>query len=528
MRYLNLIIFLFVASVLLSQEKVVSNVEEVVLYSNQAMIKRTGNIVLQKGVNELVFYGLEEQIITNSLKISVVENATILSSHVALAELPKSVQSETVRKILDNLDQLKREEYTLKKRIQNYQSEKDLILNHRQATGEGGFETTRLQNLAAFYRKNLNELDRLIYDDQQELNKLNESITKLQKSLSDGGYRSHANALFLNVEANDKVAAVIKLNYLVPNAGWTPFYDIKTNGIDPKLSATTRANIYQNTGLNWDKASVTLSTAQPIKGQQIPKVHPWVLRFLEEGIDQRFANDAMQSNRAYELAEVETVSMSRGSKSLKKEVATAVDNLTSREFQINHPVSVKGVDGTTVVTLENFIMQGDYRYFAAPKYNPNVFLTAYVTDWEKHNLLPANANLYLGGDFVGTSFIHPQQDTDSLHLPFGKDDGVVVKRERITDVTSRSFIGRFKTVEMGVQLQVRNNKNVPINLTLKDQVPISSDTDIEIKIHEISNAEHAKNTGELSWDLPLAPSESKTIIIKYSVKYPKNRRLANF
>lgn len=527
MKYLALILLIGLASVLLGQENVTSKVDEVVLYSNQAIIHRSGNVVLKKGVNHLVLHGLEEQIIPNSLKISVGENATVLSSYISSTELPRAAHTQEVLKILDNLEGLKREEYTIKKRIQNYQSEKDLILNHRQATGESGFETTRLQNLATFYRKNLNEIDRLIYDDQQELQKVNENKVKLQKSLADKGYRSHANALFLNVETDASVAAVVKLNYLVPNAGWTPFYDIKTNGIDPELRTATRANIYQNTGVNWDQAKVTLSTAQPIQGQQIPKVHPWVLRFLEEGIDRRFGADAMQSNRVYELAEVETVSISKRVSS-KQEIASAVDNLTSREFRINHPVSIKGADGTSVVTIENFTMQGDYRYFAVPKYNPNVFLTAYVTDWEKHNLLPANANLYLGGDFVGSSFINPQQDTDSLHLPFGKDDGVVVKRERITDVTSRSFIGRFKTVEMGIQIQIRNNKRVPIQLTLKDQVPIASNSDIEIKVNEISNAAHSKDTGELSWDFALAPGERKTIIIKYSVKYPKNRRLANF
>lgn len=528
MKYLALIIFLVTASMLLSQKSVVSKVDEVVLYSNQAIIHRTGNIVLKKGVNNLVLHGLEEQIIPNSLKISIGENATVLSSYLESITLPRSAHSEEVLKILDNLDAIKREEYTFKKRIQNYQSEKDLILNHRQATGESGFETTRLQNLADYYRKNLNELDRLIYDDQQELNKVNENKMKLEKSLADKGYRSHANALFLNVEANNQVASVLKLNYLVPDAGWTPFYDIKTNGVDPEMSTATLANIYQNTGVNWDKANVTLSTSQPIQGQQIPEVHPWALRFLESGVNRQYSPHAIQSNRAFELAEAKTISKDKRSMSLKQDVASAVDNLTSREFQIDHPVSIKGVDGTSVVTIENYTMQGDYRYFAVPKYNPSVFLTAYVTDWEKHNLLPANANLYLDGDFMGTSFINPQQDTDSLHLPFGKDDGVVVKRERIIDVTSRSFIGRFKTVEMGIQIQVRNNKSVPVKLTLKDQVPISSNSDIDIKVNEISNATHAKDTGELSWDLALAPGERKTITIKYSVKYPKNKRLANF
>lgn len=105
---------------------------------------------------------------------------------------------------------------------------------------------------------------------------------------------------------------------------------------------------------------------------------------------------------------------------------------------------------------------------------------------------------------------------------------MVVKRERIHDMAKSTFLGRFKVIDMGVRIVVKNNKKTAISLTLKDQIPISSDEEIEITAVKISKAHHNTKTGELTWNENLASGETKVYEIRYSVKYPKNKKLANF
>jgi len=62
---------------------------------------------------------------------------------------------------------------------------------------------------------------------------------------------------------------------------------------------------------------------------------------------------------------------------------------------------------------------------------------------------------------------------------------------------------------------------------LEDQLPISSDGEIEVAMLEISGAELEKNTGKLSWNIKLAPGESKTITLGYSIKTPKSMKVSN-
>ncbi|MBU7569449.1 MAG: DUF4139 domain-containing protein, partial [Flavobacterium sp.] len=74
---------------------------------------------------------------------------------------------------------------------------------------------------------------------------------------------------------------------------------------------------------------------------------------------------------------------------------------------------------------------------------------------------------------------------------------------------------------------VRNNKKEAIQLTLKDQYPLSSDKEIEIELKQSDNAKVNAETGILTWDLNLKPNETRKIRISYTVKYPKNKIIDN-
>lgn len=502
-----------------------SKIKEVTIYQNQGQIERTAKVALKKGENKISFVNLEKDILQQSIMISAGDQVTVLSNYLEALTIDKLAQPKNIKNLLDEIEIVSRDRYLIRQKIQNLREEKQVVLHNKNALGDSGFDLQKIQGLTAFYRKNLNDIDKLIYDDEQSMKSFDEKLQKLNKQLNDEGYRQQANAITSSIISDKDQEITVKLNYVVYNVGWSPFYDIKSDGVNPLNKIIYKANIFQNTGVNWEGINVKLSTAQPLTNQSVPKVHPWVLRFYEEVSKSRSPQMMAQSNRAYDLAEVEVASYK---KEMSQQISTAVDNITSREFTINLPLTISGKDGKNVIELDSYEIEGTYQYFAVPKYNPNVFLTAYLTDWEKYNLLPGTANLYLAKDYVGTTFINPNQDSDSLQLPLGKDAGVVIKRERINDVTNRSFIGRFKTVEMGVQIVVKNNKSVPISITVEDQVPISSNSDIEVSVNEISDGKINAKTGTVSWDLKLAPKETKTLIIRYEVKYPKNKKLANF
>ena len=54
-----------------------------------------------------------------------------------------------------------------------------------------------------------------------------------------------------------------------------------------------------------------------------------------------------------------------------------------------------------------------------------------------------------------------------------------------------------------------------------DQYPVSSDSEIKVELTEASGAKVQATIGKLTWEVTLAPGESRTLRLAYEVKYPK-------
>ena len=71
----------------------------------------------------------------------------------------------------------------------------------------------------------------------------------------------------------------------------------------------------------------------------------------------------------------------------------------------------------------------------------------------------------------------------------------------------------------------RNLKAVPVNIELKDQIPVSTNKLLTVDADEISGADLDKDTGSLTWKFTLQPAEVKSLSVKYVVTSPKNSRI---
>ena len=194
-------------------------------------------------------------------------------------------------------------------------------------------------------------------------------------------------------------------------------------------------------------------------------------------------------------------------------------------YDIDLPYDVPTNGKQQIATLKEATMPSVYKYYAVPKLDKESYLLAEVSDWEKMNLLPGEANIIFEGTYVGKSFIDPASTNDTLNLTMGKDKRVVVKREKMVDFSSVKFMGSNKLQTMTYELTVKNNKKDAVNFILKDQYPISTNKEVEVELLDDGGAMINKEIGVLTWKLQLAPGESKKVRFSYSVKYPKGKTL---
>jgi uncharacterized protein (TIGR02231 family) len=170
----------------------------------------------------------------------------------------------------------------------------------------------------------------------------------------------------------------------------------------------------------------------------------------------------------------------------------------------------------------------DYLYFAIPKLDNDVFLTARIAGWNQLNLLSGKSSIYYQGTFIGEGYIEDEQTSDTLDLSLGRDRDIVVTRKGNKERIERKVLGKNIKETLSWDIEIKNNKNEEIKLVLEDQFPLAENKDIEIELIEISAAEADEKTGKLSWELEMDAGEKKSIQLTYSIKYPNYIHLYSY
>ena len=202
------------------------------------------------------------------------------------------------------------------------------------------------------------------------------------------------------------------------------------------------------------------------------------------------------------------------------------EGITDTRFEIKKPYSILSDGDITAIELNSFDLQADYEHFAAPILNENVFMTATFKDWEQHNLLPGEANVYFEGAFAGKTTIDPYTTKKEMTLSLGIDPNITVVRKQDKNFKSKSFTGSNRILDRTYELVVKNNKSVPINIKLMDRVPLSQNKEIKVDDIETFNADYDSKKGLLVWKLEVAPKASKTEVFSFKVRYPKFRTIS--
>jgi len=198
---------------------------------------------------------------------------------------------------------------------------------------------------------------------------------------------------------------------------------------------------------------------------------------------------------------------------------------TSTEFKIDIPYSIPSDKKDYDVSMIQYEIPATYSYSAVPKLSNDVYLVARLTDWTKYNMLNGNANLFFKGIYQGNSFLDLKSTDDTLSISVGRDKDIVIEREIQKDFTSKGFASSYRKELKGWNINIKNNKESSIKLVVEDQYPISKSDDIKVELMEQSGAQQDKDTGKLIWSLDLKPKEKKTLLLKYSVKYPKDKKV---
>ena len=197
----------------------------------------------------------------------------------------------------------------------------------------------------------------------------------------------------------------------------------------------------------------------------------------------------------------------------------------STEFKIDIPYNIPSDNKPYDVTMIEYQIPANYQYSCVPKLSADVFLMAQIPDWTDYNLQNGEANLFFQGVYQGRTYIDVRAMEDTLSLSIGRDKDIIVERKIKKDYQSRRTVGSNIREQKTWELTVKNNKNIPVYINVEDQYPISKDSDIKVEDLQHPRAKVNTDNGQLVWNLQMKPKSIEQLILSYTVRYPKNRKV---
>jgi uncharacterized protein (TIGR02231 family) len=410
--------------------------------------------------------------------------------------------------------------------ISAYKIEKEMIVANKSIGGTNtGVSVAELKQSADFFRERIMDINKRIAKLERrnvELNRLSNDYKKELKEVNSRSTYSETDVIVLLSSEIDR-STKINLQYLVANAGWVPGYDIKAIDLTNPISLIYKAKVFNNTAIGWNNINIKLSIADPTLSITKPELKPWYLDYYSSYDYKKNKGLGYMQNMIVQDAELE-----RKEKTLESTVTDAnYDELDipdlNTEFEIKSKYSIPADDKPYVVDIEEHTLPATFEHFAVTKMDKEVFLLAKITGWEDLSLVDGYANIYFKGTYLGESLIKTRNVKDTLDLSLGRDEKVLVTRSKLKDYNSKQLIGGKLKETLTFELVAKNNRKSAVNIEIFDQVPISKNSDIEVKVLDISQAEDNAVTGEVKWRYKLQPGESRKMKLSFSIKYPKDQ-----
>jgi uncharacterized protein (TIGR02231 family) len=514
-----------------SEKEIKADLKHVTVFPDRAQLYHETTVSLLPGKTILKLSGLSPYIDVQSIQVKGFGDFTILSVNHQNNYLQNLEDAPEVKSIRSQIEVLQTKVEDEKAAISILkEKEAFLVANRAILVKETTFTIEQLKSVMDLYTNNMDQIIMTNLKKSRLIKEYENQIIVLQKQIADklGRQQLPSGEISVSASSEKQVSGRLSFSYVVANASWYPSYDIRVDDIKNPVTIFYKANVSQNSGVEWKDVKLSFSTATPWVAGNIPILYPWYIDYYNPAppIMRSTRPSAFNRNDAPVMLEMavdskmEEKAMPAPPVQVEKQIGE-----TTITFDIAVPYSIPSNGKIQTVEIQRLTVPADYEYVTLPKLSLLTYLTANITDWAKLSLRSGEATLYFENSFVGKSYLNVNQLTDTLTISLGTDNSILVKREKRKDFTSSKVIGMNKTETYSFLLTVRNNKAYPVKISLNDQIPVSSNSGITVETIELSGGDHNPQTGEIKWDIELKQQETRQIILTYSVRYPKDKTI---
>nr|WP_297309009.1 DUF4139 domain-containing protein [uncultured Flavobacterium sp.] len=547
MRKIFLTVSIFCCYVVNAQKPVFTQakIESARVYANAAELKHKTTAQVPSGTSEIVITNVANYLNENTIQISVPKYVTVMSvqfSNAYLEEYDSNVNSPLIKPVRDSLTLLKLQLSKIESLSSSDKKTIELLDKNQQISNSQNFSVAELSKLVDYYKNKRTELNNSLDNYLKQELELNEKIKVLEGKLTlneAAAENLSKGKLIVNVMSNQAGNIPVEVTYLTDRARWIPNYDFRIDKINEPIQMLYKAQVIQNTGVDWKNVKLSLTSGLANANTQAPKLDTWFLDYNKKNdYDDVVTYLYRSTSKPHNIARKDVESRPNATyiQTLQNQVPglqiSTLDDFTQFNesqlnvtFDIDLPYNIISNGKPHSVALKEIKIPATYSYVAIPKLDLNAYLTAKIKDYGNYNILPGEVNVIFEDVYVGKTYINPNSNNNELQLSLGKDSNIAISRTLVSDKSGTKMLSSRKMQDFVYEISVRNNKKTPIEIVLEDQIPISSSTDIEVALTDKDGGNVNQETGKITWDLNVKPNETKKIRFGYQIKSAKDKIL---
>jgi hypothetical protein len=565
-----------------------SRIVGVTVYPNNALVTREVEVPAGVGTVELVVNPLPVETVNSSLYSEASNGTRVLTTRYRMRPIKEDTREE-VRKLEAQIRQLNATAAKIQSDQNVAQQNLAMLAKLEGFTGttlkalteKGLLNADAIIALSKYVMDSRSEKSQALVGLQQDWQDNREQLEFVGRKLRDltaGTSKIERDAIIV-VDKKEPGVSTVRLHYLVNSASWHPLYKLRA-GKDKekeKVQVEYLAAVVQQSGEEWSNVNVTLSTAEPMLNAAPPDLKILAVSVMPRA--QLFANappgppgaggagpvpqqpaqpNAKELN--FEAQKLRKQSQEQfnfykgeagntllnsaaaleqqrdllvANEELMREPRAASNEGPSVTYHLNNKLSIPSRKDEQVIEITRLDLAPEYYYKAVPVLTSHVYRLANLTNNSQCVLLPGEATMYIGSDFVGRAELPLVAIGEEFTAGFGVDPQLQVQRQ-LVDKT-RTNQGDNQVWKYEYRILVSSYKAEPVKLQLWDRLPHADAESVGVTLQKAEPKlstdaiylRECRPQNLLRWDLDVAAARTgeKAVAINYEFKLELGKQM---
>jgi hypothetical protein len=564
-----------------------SRIDKVTVYPSNALVTREVEVPDGSGLIELVISPMPNQIVPSTMYSEGSVGLRVLTTRFTTRQVLEDT-SEERRKLEADQEKYQVVSARIASDMNNLQKNMELLSKLEavaQHTGHSGDEVIAMAKYVMEQRVEKAK-DMVAVQEQKRLNDIQLAfIQRKMAELGRGGGRMERDAVVV-VDREAGKGGKIRLNYLVSAVAWHPEYKVRAGKVAEDVQIDYLANLTQHSGEDWNHVNMTLSTAEPMLNASPPELcmlqpilvargspggppmptsampapAPYAqsapnmeLQGKATGLRTKVANvfrsgkskEQLEANRwlneaaSYEQNLELMRSRDEVLAQLKKKGGQGIAGPSGTDgpsvtYHLSNKLTVPSRGDEQVIEVVKLKLAPKYYYKTVPVLNAHVYRLADLVNKSEHVLLPGEATMYQGTDFVGRMPMPLVAIGEEFTAGFGVETQLQVQRQMVDQ--TRTTAGGNQVLKYEYRILVSSFKSEPVQLQVWDRLPKGETESVGVILGKTTPElckdgiylRESRPNNLLRWDVEVAPNcnGEKALPISYEFRMELDRQMA--